>query len=68
MHKDVARIVLQILQVFQVTGIGQGIQVDDPDIGIKWPFELIGGEENLIISEKDKKLMTLKDYIDLVNK
>ena len=39
-----------------------GIMYNDPDINIKWPFELIGGEENLIISEKDKKLMSLIEY------
>lgn len=39
-----------------------GIMYNDPEIGIKWPFELIGGEENLIISEKDKQLMSFSDY------
>lgn len=39
-----------------------GIMYNDPDIGIEWPFELIGGKENLIISEKDKKLMSFKEY------
>lgn len=39
-----------------------GIVYDDPDIGIKWPFELIGGEKNLIISDKDKQLMTFREY------
>ena len=39
-----------------------GIAYDDPDIGIQWPFDLIGGKENLIISEKDLHLMSLKDY------
>lgn len=39
-----------------------GIMYDDSDIDIKWPFELIGGKENLIISEKDKKLMSFKEY------
>ena len=39
-----------------------GIMYDDPDIGIEWPFELIGGRENLIISEKDLKLMSFEDY------
>lgn len=43
-----------------------GIMYDDPDIKIKWPFELIGGKENLIISEKDLKLMSLKDYRSFV--
>lgn len=41
-----------------------GIMYNDPDIGIEWPFELIGGKENLIISEKDKNLMSLKEYIN----
>lgn len=39
-----------------------GIMYNDSDIGIEWPFELIGGKENLIISEKDKKLMSFKEY------
>ena len=40
-----------------------GIMYNDPDIGIEWPFDLIGGKENLIISEKDKSLMTIRDYL-----
>lgn len=39
-----------------------GIMYNDPDIGIKWPYELIGGKENLIISEKDLKLMSFQEY------
>ena len=42
-----------------------GIAFDDPDIGIEWPYELIGGKENLIISSKDKTLMSFKEYTDL---
>lgn len=45
-----------------------GIMYNDPDINIKWPFELIGGEENLIISEKDKKLMSFTEYTKLIQK
>ena len=41
-----------------------GIMYNDPDIGIEWPMELIGGIENLIISEKDLNLMSLKDYVN----
>lgn len=41
-----------------------GIMYNDPDIGIEWPYELIGGEENLIISEKDKRLMSFKKYAE----
>ena len=40
-----------------------GIMYNDPDIGIEWPFERIGGEENLIISEKDINLMNVRDYL-----
>ena len=39
-----------------------GIMYNDPDIGIQWPMELIGGKENLIISEKDLSLMSFKEY------
>lgn len=41
-----------------------GIMYNDPDINIQWPFEKIGGIENLIISEKDKNLMSLREYIE----
>lgn len=44
-----------------------GIMYNDPDIGIDWPFELIGGKENLIISEKDKKLMSFIEYKNTEN-
>lgn len=39
-----------------------GIMYNDPDIGIQWPMELIGGGENLIISDKDLNLMSFKEY------
>ncbi len=39
-----------------------GIMYNDSDIGIDWPFELIGGKDNLIISEKDLQLMSLNEY------
>lgn len=43
-----------------------GIMYNDPDINIQWPFELIGGVENLIISEKDKTLMSFNEYKTVV--
>lgn len=43
-----------------------GIMYNDPDIGIKWPYELIGGEENLIISDKDKQLMSFQQYRGII--
>ena len=39
-----------------------GIMYNDPDIGIEWPFDRICGVENIIISEKDLHLMSLKEY------
>lgn len=39
-----------------------GIMYDDADININWPFDKIGGIENLIISEKDKCLLSLSEY------
>lgn len=42
-----------------------GIMYNDSDLAIRWPFELIDGEENLIISSKDKKLMSLAEYRQL---
>ena len=43
-----------------------GIMYNDPDVNIQWPCEKIGGIENLIISEKDKNLMSLKEYVEKV--
>lgn len=43
-----------------------GIMYNDPEIGIEWPFELIGGKENLIISEKDLNLMSFEQYRGIV--
>lgn len=40
-----------------------GIMYNDPDMAIEWPFDKIGGIKNLIISEKDMNLMSLKEYI-----
>ncbi len=39
-----------------------GIMFNDPSIDIKWPFEKIDGKDNLIISEKDLKLMSFDEY------
>lgn len=41
-----------------------GIKFDDPDMGIEWPFEEIGGKDNVILAEKDKKLQTFKEFMD----
>lgn len=43
-----------------------GIMYNDPDIGIDWPFDLIDGKENLIISQKDQQLMSFRDYTEIL--
>lgn len=40
-----------------------GIMYNDSEINIEWPFDKIGGIQNLIISEKDRNLFSLKDYV-----
>ena len=45
-----------------------GIMYNDPEINIDWPFDLIGGESSLIISEKDLHLMSLKQYLAAIQK
>ena len=39
-----------------------GIMFDDPDIGVEWPFEKIGGVGKLIVAEKDKHLQSFAEY------
>lgn len=43
-----------------------GIMYNDPDINIKWPFDKIGGVDKLIISEKDKCLMSFKEFSESI--
>ena len=52
-------------EVFFAEG-DSGIAYDDKDMGIKWDFNEIGGKKNLIISEKDKNLMSFKKYKELI--
>lgn len=41
-----------------------GILWNDPDIGVAWPLELIGGEENLILADKDKNLQSFQQLME----
>ena len=41
-----------------------GIKFDDPDLNIQWPYELIGGKDNIIISEKDRNLSSFDSFIN----
>lgn len=45
-----------------------GIMYNDKSINVKWPFNLIGGEENVILSDKDNNLMHLDDYLRMFKK
>ena len=40
-----------------------GILWNDPEIGVKWPLEKIGGEEKLILADKDKQLLGFKEFV-----
>ena len=40
-----------------------GIMWNDKDIAVKWPLEKIGGEECMIIAEKDKNLQTFSEFV-----
>lgn len=52
-------------EVFYAEG-DSGIIYNDPEINIQWPLDQIGGEDNLIISDKDKGLSGFKEYRDLI--
>lgn len=41
-----------------------GIMWNDPDLNIQWPLELIGGEEKLILADKDKNLQSFAEFIE----
>lgn len=41
-----------------------GILWNDEDIAVKWPLELIGGEERVILADKDKNLQSFKEFMD----
>ena len=41
-----------------------GILWNDPDIGVNWPLELIGGEAQAILAEKDKNLQSFSEFMN----
>ncbi len=40
-----------------------GIRWNDPDIGIDWGLEQVGGAERIILSEKDKNLQYFREFM-----
>ena len=45
-----------------------GIMWNDPDIGVEWPLDKIGGEHNLILAEKDKNLQSFAQLMENYDK
>ena len=40
-----------------------GVRFNDPEIGVEWPVERVGGWANVITSAKDSKLQSLKEFV-----
>lgn len=40
-----------------------GILWNDPELKIMWPLDLIGGKDNIILSEKDRSLQGLEEFL-----
>lgn len=41
-----------------------GILWDDPDIGIEWPLERVGGRDKIILAPKDQSLQTYREFME----
>ena len=41
-----------------------GILWNDPEIGVKWPLDLVGGIERIILAEKDMRLQTFREFME----
>lgn len=41
-----------------------GIMWNDIDIDVKWPIELVGGMQNIILADKDKNLQSFAEFMD----
>lgn len=42
-----------------------GIRWNDSDIGVKWPLELVGGQAQIILAEKDLKLQIFAEFMEM---
>lgn len=40
-----------------------GIMWNDPDIGVEWPLDVIGGEDKMIVADKDKNLQSFAEFM-----
>lgn len=41
-----------------------GVMWNDSDLNVAWPLEKIGGEDKLILADKDKNLQTFKEFME----
>lgn len=41
-----------------------GVMWNDTDLAVTWPLEQIGGEEKLIVADKDKNLQTFAQFME----
>ena len=41
-----------------------GVKFDDPEIGVVWPVEKVGGWNHVITSEKDAKLQSFREFVE----
>lgn len=41
-----------------------GILWNDPVLGIEWPLDLVGGEDHVILADKDKKLQSFQAFME----
>lgn len=40
-----------------------GVRWDDPELDVKWPLDRIGGADQLVLSDKDRQLQSLAQFI-----
>lgn len=45
-------------------GCDTGVLWNDPDIGVEWPLELVGGQEKVILSDKDRGLQSFASFME----
>lgn len=41
-----------------------GIRWDDPELGVEWPLETVGGLEKVILSDKDRNLQSFRAFME----
>lgn len=41
-----------------------GILWDDPEIGVTWPLEKVGGRDKVILAEKDRRLPSFAEFME----